>query len=77
MYDMIKQLNLQDAQEFVFYLFEKETPIRQIVGEFTSRVNNQISGDLNNPSTVTIRYLDVYDGMINVPDTIINFEEGH
>ena len=77
MYDMIKQLNLQDAQEFVFYLFEKETPIRQIVGEFTSRVNNQISGDFNNPSTVTIKYLDVYDGMINVPDTIINFEEGH
>lgn len=76
MYDMIKQLNLQDAQEFVFYLFGKETPIRQIVGEFTSRVNNQISGDLNNPSTVTIKYLDVYDGMIHVPDTIINFEEG-
>lgn len=77
MYDMIKQLNLQDAQEFVFYLFEKETPIRQIVGDFTSRVNNQISGDLNDPSTVIIKYLDVYDGMINVPDTIINFEEGH
>ena len=75
MYDMIKQLNLQDAQEYIFYLFERETPIRQIVGEFTTRVNSQISGDLENPSTVTIKYLDIYDGMTNVPDTIINFEE--
>lgn len=75
MYDMIKQLNLQDAQEYIFYLFERETPIRQIVGEFTTRVNSQISGDLENPSTVIIKYLDIYDGMTNVPDTIINFEE--
>lgn len=77
MYDMIKQLNLQDAQEYVFYLFEKETPIRQTVGEFIARVNGQISGDLSNPSKVEVRYLDIFDGMINVPDTIINFEEEH
>ncbi len=77
MYDMIKQLNLQDAQEYIFYLFEKETPIRQIVGEFITRVNGQISGDLSNPSSVIVKYLDIFDGMINVPDTIINFEEDH
>lgn len=76
MYDMIKQLNLQDAQEYIFYLFDKETSVRQIVGEFTSRVNEQISGDLTNPSRVIIKYLDIYEGMSNIPDTIINFEEG-
>lgn len=75
MYDMIKQLNLQDAQEIIIYLFEKEINVRQIVGDFTVKVNNQISGDLENPSKVIIKYLDVYDGMTNVPDTIINFEE--
>lgn len=77
MYDMIKQLNLQDAQEYIFYLFEKETPIRQIVGEFITRVNSQISGDLRNPSNVIIKYLDILDGLTVVPDTIINFEEGY
>lgn len=77
MYDMIKQLNLQDAQEYIFYLFEKETSIRQITGEFLARVNKQISGDLSNPSSVRIEYLDIFDGMVNVPDTIINFEGVH
>lgn len=77
MYDMIKQLNLQDAQECIFYLFEKETPIRQIVGEFMTSVNGQISGDLSNPSTVFVRYLDIFDGLTNVPDTIIHFGEEH
>lgn len=75
LYDMIKQLNLQDAQEYIFYLFEKETLIRQIVGEFIARVNCQISGDLSNPSRVVVKYFDIFDGMINVPDMIINFEE--
>lgn len=77
MYDMIKQLNLQDAHEYVLYLFEKETPIRQIVGEFMTRVNQQISGDISNPSNVTVKYLDIYDGLANIPDTIIKFEEAN
>jgi len=74
MYDMIKQLNLQDAHECIIYLYEQETPIRQIVGEFTTRINSQISGDINDPSTVLVRYLDVFDGLANVPDNIINYE---
>jgi hypothetical protein len=75
MYDMIKQLNLQDAQEYIFYLFERETPIRQTVAEFKRKIEGQISGDLDAPSSVCIKYLDVYDGMTHIPDNIINFEE--
>ena len=75
MYDMIKQLNLQDAQEYVFYLFEQETTIRPAVSEFTENVGRQISGDLSNPSRLIIKYLDIFDGMVNVPDNIINYEE--
>lgn len=77
MYDMIKQLNLQDAQEYICYLYERENPIRQIVGEFITRVNRQISGDLSNPSNINIRYFDIFDGLTNVPDIIINYEEGY
>lgn len=75
MYDMIKQLNLQGAQEYIFYLFERETPIRQTVAEFKRKIEGQISGNLDAPSSVCIKYLDVYDGMTHIPDNIINFEE--
>ena len=75
MYDMIKQLNLQDAHEYVFYLYERETAVRQIVGEFTTRVNQQISGDISNPSNVIIKYLDILEGLTYVPDNIINLLE--
>jgi len=73
MYDMIRQLNLQNAHEYVIYLHEKENSIRQIVQEFVANVNHQISGDLDNPSHMDVRYLDIFDGLANVPDTIINF----
>ena len=61
--------------EYIFYLFERETPIRQTVAEFKRKIEGQISGDLDAPSSVCIKYLDVYDGMTHIPDNIINFEE--
>lgn len=74
LYDMIKQLNLQNADEYIFYLYEKETEVRQIVGDFKNKMTSHISGDINSPSDISFKYLDIYDGMQNIPDTIINYE---
>ena len=71
---MIKQLNLQNADEYIFYLYEKETEVRQIVGDFKNKMTSHISGDINSPSDISFKYLDIYDGMQNIPDTIINYE---
>lgn len=68
LYDLIKRLNFQSYQVYEVYLYENETNIRQIVADFKSRINKQIKGDLKKPSTIDVKYLDIFDGLKNVPD---------
>jgi len=75
LYDLIKRLNFQSYQVYEVYLYENETNIRQIVADFKSRINKQIKGDLKKPSTIDVKYLDIFDGLKNVPDGIIRFGE--
>lgn len=75
LYDLIKRLNFQSYQVYEIYLYENETNIRQIVANFKNRVNAQIKGHLNKPSTIEVKYLDVFEGLKSVPDGIIHFEE--
>ena len=76
LYDLIRQLNLQDAQDYIFYFYEREVGIRHIVQEFHSRIEGQVRGDINNPSNIMIKYLDIFDGLRSIPDGIINFDGG-
>lgn len=75
LYDLVKQLNLQASHEYIFYFYERETTIRQVVGEFKNRVASQVRGDILNPSLIIIKYLDIFNGLQNVPDNIIHFGE--
>lgn len=75
LYDLIKRLNFQFYPIYEVYLHESATAIRQITTDFVSRINAQRKGDLNNPSTIEIKYLDVFNGLQNVPDGIIHFGE--
>lgn len=75
LYDLIKRLNFQSYQVYEIYLHENETSIRQIIADFKTRINAQIKGDLKKPSTIEVKYLDVFDGLKNVPDGIIHFGE--
>lgn len=75
LYTLIKRLNFQSYPVCEIYLHEKETTVRQIAAEFTTRINSEIKGDISHPSTVVIKYLDIFDGLQNVPDGIIHFGE--
>ncbi|NBJ16629.1 MAG: hypothetical protein FNP40_13925 [Dehalobacter sp. 4CP] len=75
LYDLIRRLNFQSYPVYEIYLNEKETSIRQIVADFKTRINTQIKGDIKNPSTIEVKYLDMFDGLNNVPDGIIHFGE--
>ena len=74
LYDLIKRLNFQSYQACEIYLHENGTSIRQIVTDFKARVNAQIKGNLKKQSKIEVKYLDVFDGLVNVPDNIIHFE---
>lgn len=75
LYSLIKRLNFQSYPMAEIYLSDKETSVRQIAAEFTSRINSEIKGDIARPSTIEIKYLDIFDGLQNVPDQIIHFRE--
>lgn len=75
LYSLIKRLNFQSYPISEVYLFDKETSVRQIAAEFTNRINSEIKGDIARPSTIEIKYLDIFDGLQNVPDQIIHFGE--
>ena len=57
------------------YLYEREVSARHITEEFLRRVSAQTYGDLKSPSKLEIKYLDIFDGMMNIPDAIIHFGE--
>lgn len=75
LYDLIKKLNFQSYRLCEIYLYQKGNTIRQVVADFESRIAKEIMGDINNMSKIEIKYLDVFDGLNNVPDNIIHFEE--
>lgn len=75
LYDLIKRLNFQSYPFCEIYLYEQELSIRHVTAEFTRKINSELKGDVNRPSTISIKYLDIYDGMQNIPDAIIRFEE--
>lgn len=75
LYDLIKRLNFQSYRFCEIYVYENEVSVRHITSEFLRRVSAQVCGDIQNPSIPVIKYLDVFDGMAHVPDTIIRFEE--
>lgn len=75
LYSLIKRLNFQSYPISEIYLFDKETSVRQTAAEFTNRINSEIKGDIAHPSTIEIKYLDIFDGLKNVPDQIIHFME--
>lgn len=75
LYSLIKRLNFQSYPISEIYLFDKETSVRQIATEFTNQINSEIKGDITRPSTIEIKYLDIFDGLHNVPDQIIHFGE--
>ena len=72
---MIKRLNFQSYPVSEIYLFDKEISIRHTAAEFTNRINSEIKGDFENPSKIEIKYLDIVNGLQNVPDGIIHFGE--
>lgn len=75
LYTLIKRLNFQSYPISEIYLNERETPIRQIISEFTNKRNQELKGDITRPSRVQVKYLDIFDGLQSVPDNIIHFEE--
>lgn len=75
LYDLIKRLNFQSYPSCEIYLYERETEVRHITAEFIRKINAEVKGDVSRPSTISIKYLDIYDGMQNIPDAIIRFEE--
>lgn len=75
LYTLIKRLNFQSYPISEIYLYDKETSVRQIAAEFTNRINAEIKGDYAHPSKIEIKYLDIFDGLQNVPDRIIHFGE--
>lgn len=75
LYTLIKRLNFQSYPVSEIYLFDKEISIRHTAAEFTNRINSEIKGDFENPSKIEIKYLDIFNGLQNVPDGIIHFGE--
>lgn len=75
LYDLIKRLNFQSYRFCEVYLYEREVSARHITEEFLRRVSAQTYGDLKSPSKLEIKYLDIFDGMMNIPDAIIHFGE--
>jgi len=75
LYTLIKRLNFQSYPISEIYLFDKQIATRQITAEFINRINSEIKGDLAQPSKIEMKYLDIYDGLANVPDRIIHFGE--
>ena len=57
------------------YLYDREVSVRHITADFLRRISAQPYGDLQSPSILEIKYLDIFDGMANIPDAIIRFEE--
>lgn len=75
LYDLIKRLNFQSYQLYEIYLNENETDIRHIIQDFKNRVDNQLQGDLKKPSKINFKFLDIYEGLSNIPDGIIQYGE--
>lgn len=75
LYDLIKRLNFQTYPLCEVYLYDREVSVRHITADFLRRISAQPYGDLQSPSTLEIKYLDIFDGMTNIPDRIIRFEE--
>jgi len=75
LYDLIKRLNFQSYPACEIFLYDREINVRHITTDFLRKINSQIKGDIKSPSIVDIKYLDIYDGMRNIPDAIIRFEE--
>ena len=75
LYDLIKRLNFQSYPLCEVYLYDREVSVRHITADFLRRISAQPYGDLQSPSILEIKYLDIFDGMANIPDAIIRFEE--
>jgi len=81
MYDVFKQYQLQDADEYVIYLYQKKADVRTYVEQFKNVIEDQQrkimeiqQGNSKSPE-ITVRYLTMLDGLGNVPYSILGLSE--
>jgi hypothetical protein len=81
MYDAFKQYQLQDADEYVIYLYDKKSNVRTYIEEFKNTIENQQKAinekqqiDIKPPSIV-FKYLSKLDGLKDIPYSILGLSE--
>lgn len=81
MYDAFKQYQLEDADEYIIYLYQNKADVRVCVEEFKNIIKRQQEEVLKKqqsdkkPVDITFRYLSKLDGLQNVPYSILGISE--
>lgn len=81
MYDAFKQYQLQNADEYVIYLHEKKEDVRIYIEEFKRKVQSQyneiirLQDSTETLPEITFKYLNSFDGVSNVPYSILGLNE--